>query len=122
MKVNPHRNNSSVPQSSDGKSLVSCVCAEEFSTSLVPDDGADLHSVVAVAIRADDFIRIGFVEAPLGPENDDLFWRDIIILMAASTRGIGLVLDLFRPVSDDFFGRDIMSFMAASAEGVNFVG
>ncbi len=57
-----------------------------------------------MAIRADDFIGIGFVEAPLRPASNDLFGRDIIILMAASTRGIDLVPDLFRPVSDDFLG------------------
>jgi len=122
MRVNPHRNNSSVPQSSDGKSLVSSVGAEEFSASLVPDDGADLHSVVAVAIRADDFIRLGFVGAPLRPESNDLFGRDIIILMAASTRRVGLFRFPLRPASDDFPGRDIMSFMAVLTERVDFLG
>jgi len=122
MRVKPHRNNGSVPQSSDGKSLVSCVCAEEFSTFLVLDDGADLHSVVAVAIRADDIIGVGFIEVPLRPAGNDPFGRDIIILMAASTRGVGLVPDLFRPVSDDFFGRDIMSFMAVLTGRVDFLG
>ena len=75
-----------------------------------------------MAIRADDFIGIAFVEAPLGPASNDLFGRDIIILVATSTREVGLVRFMLQPVSDDLLGRDIMSFMAASTEGVNFVG
>jgi hypothetical protein len=86
---------------------------EEFSTFLVPDDGADLHSVVAVAIRANDFIRIVFIEVSrlrlgpsprqaLRPESNDLFGRDIIIFVAASTRGVSLVRYMLQPVSDDF--------------------
>jgi len=78
--------------------------------------------VVTVAIRADDFIGITFVEASLGPESNDLFGGDIIILMAAFTRRVGLFRYMLQPVSDDFPGRDIMSFMAASAERVNFLG
>jgi len=77
--------------------------------------------VVAVAIRADDFIGIAFVEAPLGPESNDLLGRDIIILVAALTREVGLLRFMLQPVSDDLPGRDIMSVMAASAEGVNFL-
>ena len=37
------------------------VRAEEFSGFFVPDDSAHLHSVVAVAIRADNFIDICLV-------------------------------------------------------------
>lgn len=79
--------------------------------------------MVAVAIRADDFIRFGSVEAPLHPASNDLFGRDIISLMAAltSTSGSGLVRVPLQPASDDILGRDIMSFMAASTEGVDFV-
>ncbi len=121
MVVSSNRNNGLVPQSLDGGSLISYVCAKEVTVSLVPDDGTDLHSVVAVAIRADDFIGVAFVEASLYPASNDLFWRDIIILVAALARGVGLFRYMLQPVSDDFPGRDIMSVMAASAKGVNFL-
>jgi len=77
--------------------------------------------VAAVAIRADDFIGVAFVEALLHPASNDLFGRDIIIFVAASTRGVVLVRFSLQPMSDDLFGRNIMRFMAVLTERVNFL-
>ena len=55
---------SSLEISYSGTPLVASVCAKGFSTFLVPDDGANLHSVVTVAICADYFIGIGFNRGP----------------------------------------------------------
>ena len=82
------RSNGLISRCSNGKFLVSPVCTEEFSALFVPDNGADLHSVVTVAIRADNSAEIDSVLTSLCPASNDLFRRDIMSFMAASTKGV----------------------------------
>jgi len=70
--------------------LFPSVRAKEFSGFLVPDDSAHLHTVLAVAIRADNFIGIGFIRITLCPASDNLAGRNIMRIMAALTERIYL--------------------------------
>ena len=77
-----------------------------------------------MAIRADNLAGIGFafVETAFLPASNDLLRRDIVFLMAATTRGIGFLFAALQPASDDLVGRDIMSLVTASTEGTDSVG
>ena len=64
---------------------------EEFSGFLVPDNSAHLHAVLAVTIRADNFIGIGFVRITLCPESSNFARRNIMRIMAALTEKVYFV-------------------------------
>ena len=97
---------SSLEISYSGTPLIASVCAKKFPAFLVPDDGTNLHSVVTVAIRADDFLRIGFIDGQLFPAGHHLLRRDVIRLVAALalTESIRPFRFLFQPVSYDIPG------------------
>ena len=65
------------------------VRTEKLAAFFVPDNGANPHPMVAVAIRADDLagIGFGFVETFFLPAGDDLCRWNIVLLMAAGARG-----------------------------------